>query len=145
MAVVDLNLSSKYSTKAHICCIMPPHVFLCAYYNNKAFKNAKNKETKWHVITETEKNKLNQMNKAHIVGLSSYICCMLIYLKGNDKSIYVYTPLVEFKWHDKEVAHICDALTHVILVCKIWRKWKKANVHEFLSSYIYCVQFNERR
>ena len=66
---------------------MAPHVFLCVYYNNRGFKNAKNKECKWQVITETKKNKLNQM----ILGLSSYICCVLIYLKENDKSIDVYT------------------------------------------------------
>ena len=65
---------------------MPPCAFFCAYYNNRGFRNAKNKETK--------KNKLNQINKAHILGLSSYICCVLIYLKANDKSIDVYIPLL---------------------------------------------------
>ena len=71
------------------------------------------------MITEIEKNKLNQMNKAHILGLSSYICCMLIYFKANDKNIDVHIPLLNLKWHDKEVAQIYDALTHVFLVCKI--------------------------
>ena len=80
------NPKVDFSAKAHIC-IMAPHVFLCVYYNNRGFKNAKNKERKWQVITETKKNKLNQI----ILGLSSYICCVLIYLKENDKSIDVYT------------------------------------------------------
>ena len=34
------------------------------------------------------------MNKAHIHGLSSYICCALIYLKRNDKSIDFYILLL---------------------------------------------------
>ena len=32
--------------------------------------------------------------KYSILRLSSYICCMLIFLKANDKSIDVYVPLL---------------------------------------------------
>ena len=46
------------------------------------------------VITETIKNKLNQMNKAHMHGSSSYVCCVLIYLKVNYKSLDVYISLL---------------------------------------------------
>ena len=46
------------------------------------------------MITEAKKNQFNQMNKAHIHGLLLYTCCVLLYLKPNDKSIYVYIPFL---------------------------------------------------
>ena len=35
-----------FNKSTYMMLLMPPHVFLCAYYNNRGFKNAKNKETK---------------------------------------------------------------------------------------------------
>ena len=60
---------------------------------NKGFKDTRNKENWIISVTETKKNKLNQMNKAHIHGVSSYICCVLII----QRQIISPYPLVEFK------------------------------------------------
>ena len=43
---VPKSLFKIFNKNTYTMHLMPPHVFLCAYYNNKAFKNAKNKETK---------------------------------------------------------------------------------------------------
>ena len=58
------------------------------------------------MIPETKKNKLNQMNKAHILGSTSYICCVLIYVKENDKNIDVYIPLFNLKGMIKKYQHL---------------------------------------
>ena len=52
------------------------------------------RETEQQLIKETKKNEFNQMKKSHIHGLSLYICCVLIYLMPNDKSIDVCIPLL---------------------------------------------------
>ena len=69
---------------------MPSHVFLCAYYNNRGYKNGKTRKTEGEMVTETNRNKANQMKKAHIHGLSSHIFCVLINLMANDKNTDVY-------------------------------------------------------
>ena len=46
------------------------------------------------------------MNKAHILGSTSYICCVLIYVKENDKNIDVYIPLFNLKGMIKKYQHL---------------------------------------
>ena len=46
------------------------------------------------MVTETNRNKANQMKKAHIHGLSSHIYYVLINLMANDHSAGIYIPLL---------------------------------------------------
>ena len=46
------------------------------------------------MVTETDRNKANQMKKAHIHGLSSHIYYVLINLMANDQSAGIYIPLL---------------------------------------------------
>ena len=73
---------------------MSSHVFLCACYNNRGYKNGKTRKTEGEMVTETNRNKANQMKKAHIYGLSSHVYCVLINLMTNDQSADIYIHLL---------------------------------------------------
>ena len=65
------------------------------------------------MITETKKNKPNQMKKAYIHGLSSHIHCVLINYIANDKKCRCLYPLVEFKQQDKKEVELLKESTYM--------------------------------
>ena len=65
------------------------------------------------MITETKKNKPNQIKKAYIQGLTSHIYCVLINFIANDKKYRCLYPLVEFKGYDKKEVEVLKESTYM--------------------------------
>ena len=65
------------------------------------------------MVTETDRNKANQMKKAHIHGLSSHIYYVLINLMANDQSAGIYIPLLNLNDMIKKKVEVLKESTYM--------------------------------